>query len=72
MGLLELFLANFENMRFQTKIAITHFVKNHFIKIYKDDKKEVVDYFVESTCGIATFGHKSYGAPEVLGDKRTD
>jgi hypothetical protein len=71
MGLLELFLANFENMRFQTKIAITHFVKNHFIKIYKDDKK-VVDHFVESTCGISTFGHKSYGAPEVLGDKRTD
>jgi hypothetical protein len=72
MGLLELFLVNFEIMRFKTKIAITPFVKNHFIKIHQDDKKEVVYHFFESTCGISTFGHKSYGAPEVLGDKRTN
>ena len=29
--------------------GITHFVDNYFVKIHKDDRKNVVDHFIQTT-----------------------
>jgi hypothetical protein len=56
--------------------GITHFVKNPFVEIHKDDEKLVVDHFVKNSMGFWHFlpmnTNVCVGSPEVLGDERKD
>jgi hypothetical protein len=47
--------------------GITHFVENYFVKIHKDDRKNVVDHFIKTTYGVKN-SKPFRGTPEVLGD----